>query len=389
MNRNGVALVMSLVVLVAVTGLAGSTLFLTRFQFRIVENARSAAVASAQVDAGLTAALVSLYEIFIREGSLPTASIEVPVAEGYAYDVVDYKRYSTRSARLVVEAGTGSGRFRGEALIRLDPGPPEELFRAGLVAGGSISMTGTISSAANLWAGGTIDLSDPEARLEGHATAMAAGEYCQIGVDTCATGVEAPSVPEVDFERLRQDVVVRSQPCSRTFSRQDVVLNRIDGETICLEEGATLIVTEEVSDATILGDASTVVRMDRGATGITTLVSGQVVFGTLGAVSGEVVVVAKQDLTVTGDILSVDELARSVVATEGVVQFAGGGRISGVVWSNGGVDLTGHASLQGAVVTSGAITAAEGSITLDLAGGVANDVLPGSGLPVLRVVSRR
>ncbi|UCH25264.1 MAG: hypothetical protein JSV66_15220 [Trueperaceae bacterium] len=391
MNRAGVALVTSLIVLVSVTALAGSTLFLIRFQFRIAENARSAVMVRAQVDAGLTSVLVLLHELFVSENSLPEVLTETPTTQGYEYRVVDYQRYTFRSARLAVEAGSGAGRFKGEALIRFDPGAPDALFRTGIVAGGSIAMTGAIRSAANLWAGGTIDLSNLDTHFEDHVTAKAAGADCQVGSISCPTGVESPVVPEVDFEHLRRDVASSARACNRTFSGQDVVLTRLDRETICLEGGATLTVTEGVVDASILGDASTSVRLDGGAAGATTIVSGQVVFGTAEHMSGEVVVVAKQDLMITGDIVSFDDMVRSLFATEGTVQFSGASQFSGVTWSNGGVDLTGLTSYRGAVVTRGAVTAAaaESSMTLSFAAGVANRYLPGSGPPILRLISRR
>ncbi len=160
-KQDGIALIATLLIMVAIMALGVGTMFLSTMNLKIAENSRTQAVAHYNAEAGMEAAIVRLkkdYEAatpkqFPAAGAfvLPTS----PDASTVTYQSVSYTPYTTAGSRtqarvVIVGTGPNNARYQTEALfastsnVNTDPNTPPDpnSFPRGLVSEGRVTAKG-------------------------------------------------------------------------------------------------------------------------------------------------------------------------------------------------------------------------------------------------------
>jgi hypothetical protein len=164
----GVALVASLLIMVAIMSLGVGSLFLTDMNLKIAENARSSTIAKYHADAGVDTAVALLTSSYHDTNKFP-ATFTLPVTAGQSYRLLPgsdgYRRDGDDQVRVRVEGFTDSGaRYVAEVLLAttdaLNPA-----FAVGAASMGRVEVRGGSAEFVNAGLHGNKGL-----RLPGYST---------------------------------------------------------------------------------------------------------------------------------------------------------------------------------------------------------------------------
>jgi len=416
-SRRGIALVASLAVLAVVAMVGVGSYFLANVNLRIASNTRSHVIARYNAESGLDHALIiAAREFRNSNGVLPAedqfSTFFSGVPQVLGAQVVGYERYSDTEATVQVRGfGPNGAEYVAEARFKGVATPSEvvtsnnPLFGVGFVTNGTVKFPGNSTLDLNIWAGDSIDFPGGKSQLGSGFWARSAGgdgATCQIGKTRCQTDYDPPNVTAPDFTALRAEIITRYRALldpddlvADMPDLSDLCTMRISGSTsranltsaiVCLEPGAQLTLIGKVSNVVVIGDVSTTVLLkadtaplDAEGKGLgVTIVSGKVDLSDKNTtMQGENTIVAKADIEFNKGVLSVDDSARTLIATEGNVLLNGnGGRdIYASFWTGGTYRINGT---QGDFV--GTVVAASGSIAITGKGGVDHARLPDSQL---------
>lgn len=149
-SQQGIALVSSLLVMVAVLALGLGSLFLTQVNLQIAENVRGNAAAQANAEGGMDMVLFVLREHYREHGAFPQEVSNAPSVEGLNYILEAYERATPDRATIRVRGLTASGaEYLTESLLLAESGEGEHAtasappyFAEGLVAEGTVTVNG-------------------------------------------------------------------------------------------------------------------------------------------------------------------------------------------------------------------------------------------------------
>ena len=240
----------------------------------------------------------------------------------------------------------------------------------GLVTTGSFLVSGSSLIETHVWAGGEVDVRGASSIADG--VDVWAGESCRVGSLTCLEGVEPPLLEPVDWDAVRDAVVdhylggAETESCDVTYVGAHTAADLAD-TVVCLEPGASLVVTGSVTGALVLGERSTSVVVHaavnpsatHGRLGIAVVAGDvEVVHGT--SFAGVVTIVAAGDLVVSGAPDVGAGPVETVFVTESDVHvLSSPAHAAAVIRANGRVTANGGA---GSGAFSGAILAGDGGI---------------------------
>ena len=349
-RRDGIALVVSLVVLVVLVAIGLGSMFLAQMNLGIAQNTRASALAENAAESGLDSFMVYLSSAYTNDGAFPAdkSALDAQVANlslpGVTFEVASYERYADDQARIAVR-GLFPGRNAehvSEALViglstptTITP-TQDPLFGKGLVTDGSIYLPGNANLDIDMWAGQDINVTGGKSKMVGGHVAQAGGTDCSVGHITCTTNATPPSVPKPVFDDLRAKVMAdNATDCSATSTFPT------SGTVICLPPNAS-VTLGDIHDAVVIGDASTTVTVQGDAANLT-LVSGTVDLGSTSTLSGTTTVIAKNDIDFAKNVTSVDNVAHTFIISEGAITIKGnGGRdIYASFWAGGAFEING------------------------------------------------
>jgi hypothetical protein len=366
---------MSLVVLFVVAMIGLGATFLTDMNLKIAENGRTNAIARYNAEAGLDTALVVLAKAYRdQEGHFPAtkAELEAILPETNLYQLHAYELFSSDEGRVSVRGVLPNrnaehlveARFRGVAgpteLVTQTVTEMNPLFGVGFVANGTITFPGNSTLDLNVWSGNEIWFPGGRSHLGAGFWARAAGGGdCRIGRLRCQNDAESPNVTGPSFAALRTQIIehameragvsTMSALCSTNVAGSQS-LNNQTNRVICLNSGATLTLTGTVSNLVVIGDHTTTVRLSAntvpgGDEGLgVTIVSRTVDLTDRNTtMQGQNTVVAMHDIEFNKGVTSVDNTARTLIATEGSILLNGnGGRdIYATFWAGGSFRING------------------------------------------------
>lgn len=394
-TNHGIALITSLIVLFAVATLGVGATFLAQMNLRIAENTRSHVVARYHAETGLDTALVLLAREFRdQRGRFPTLTELQTLFPGTAdYQLASYQLFANNEATISIRGQVtarnaehiAEARFRGVGTPTTLTTRQDPLFGVGFVSNGSITFPGNSTLDLNVWSGREISFTGGRSRLGPGFWARAAGEgTCRIGGIRCQNDAEAPNVTSPNFTALREQVIAHHMAlhavdtlpalCGTTITVNRTLRDQTN-RIICLASGARLTLTGTVSNLVVLGDATNTVVLQAdtvpgGSEGMgVTIVSGTVDLDDKNTtMSGQNTVIAKHRIDFDKGVLSADNRARTLLATEGDIRLNGnGGRdIFATFWAGGEFRINGTiGDFIGTVVAATSATAITGNGGVD------------------------
>ena len=160
MNRKGIAIVTSIIILVVIMALGTGVLFLTNTNLKSSENVRSNAIAEANAQSGMDVVSLLVRESYISSSTTSCtqsetangtstqygttkcfpSSITLPTNSSYALATNGYTRTSATQATIkIVGSSASGGQFVSEAIIKMNPGPTNlpPAFGMGLASEGT------------------------------------------------------------------------------------------------------------------------------------------------------------------------------------------------------------------------------------------------------------
>ena len=245
----------------------------------------------------------------------------------------------------------------------------------GIVTTGSFSLIGISLIDTNAWAGGDVYVTGSGASSIGDDGRVWAGGSCRVGSLTCLEGMEPPQLAQVDWDAVRSAVVEHylghAEPvsCDVTYGGAHT-LSGVTDAVVCLEPGASLVITGTATGALVLGDRSTSVVVHAAVTPSATrerlgiaVVAGDVEVVQGSSFAGVTTVVAAGDLAVSGALNAGTGPVETVLVTEGDVNVLYPPvDMAAIIQANGRVVVNGGG---GSGTFSGAIIAGDGGIDVN------------------------
>ena len=386
MSCRGVALIASLMLLAALVTLALAAMVLARVNLAVARNVRDEVRARAQAEAGIEVGFLVLDEYLTRTGRLPETAPSLPRPGGMEYRLVAYERETSSEAWYVVEGAAAGARFRSEARVEVLDHAQDPLFSRGFVAGGDIRVTSAEVLDLDVWSGGDLEVGGDPPRVVGEL--RAAGARCLLAGKACRSRVAAPRIPLPDFATEAAGIRERSGACDVVVAGAED-LPRLPAGVICLVPGAVVTLTEPLEGVTILGDATTSVRVVAPIGDGVTIVSGTVDLESGGPNHGTMTILAAGDITLTNGFSSANSGGQThLISAGGDVLFQGSGSFEGMIWAGGSVGLGGITSFRGAAV-AGATLTTPAAVLQAVVESLPDELVPRDPLPELRMISRR